>query len=115
MLAQTIKPLLDSELSCIFILSEKPAVSTEDVAISSDNRNAVLTLLLDDLLVRQMMRPKREIASLVKAPAGEPGRAEIVSEVNDAEKMELISAFQRDKSDFIVGGGYGDCANGSSV
>jgi hypothetical protein len=103
MVTEVIQPYLESDISCIFILSEKPPVSSPEVAAVFDNRNAVLTLFIDDMLNRQRQRPRRLPPQLISTARGEPGMAAIVSEVSDHEKMALVAGFQSDESDFIVG------------
>lgn len=98
-----------SEISSILILNGKPAVSSKEESEAADNITLVSTLMINDLLMRANRIPQVEINANIRQTASLEGLSTskesslLISEINDPEKMELVSDFARRRGDWIVG------------
>ena len=66
MLQETLVPLLDRDpmFNSIFIMCDKPSVCTSDISEAADNRSAVITLSVNNIL-RGRIGPKRQSPSIM--------------------------------------------------
>lgn len=101
--------LAESQITDIFVLNGRPPVSNKLQADAADNRTLVSTLMINELLIRANRVPEIQLNSNIRQTAilGDSTTHEelpnLMSEIYDPQKMEIVSDYQRERGDWLVG------------